>query len=256
MIHTLLTLSLLLLLPSGVPLDSRQARTASPATSAEANDLEWFRSAEQSLMDAIAVGDKAIWDQMMDEGCIITTEEGNVLSKEMFLKELRGLPQGLSGTIRVKDLTLQKFGNFAIVRFRLEEQENVFGQQLSTQYRVTDTFRRAGDAWKMIASHASVVTQDPPPQVVSKATWPTMVGTYKLLPNGWTFHVALRDGVLYGGRDSRNLRPFIPLAPNVFTLTGSLGEWIFITENEAKPSKIVHFRKFEPLIWTRTRERK
>jgi len=249
MIRVLALLSLLLSV--GFPTEYLRAQSASPSNSLAAPDLQWFQSTEQSLMDAIAIGDKAVWDRVMDEDCVVTTEEGDVLPKKKFLEELTGLPKGLSGSIEVKDLTVQAFGDFAIVRFRLEEQEDVFGQKLANQYRVTDTFRRVEGAWKMVASHFTVVTIDPPAQAVSKATWPGLAGTYKLLPNGWTFRVVLRNGVLYGARGSGELRPFIPLAPNVFTLKGSLGEWIFVAEKGAKATKIVHFRKFEPLIWTR-----
>src|SRR5438552_627047 len=81
-----------------------------------------------------------------------------------------------------------------------------------------ETFRRDAGAWKMVASHVAVVTQDPPGQPVSKEGWAALAGTYQLLPDGWTFTVALRDGVLYGGRDPDALRPFIPLAPDAFVL--------------------------------------
>ncbi len=256
MIYVLAFLHLLVFSLSSIPSDSQQALTRTTQASRPDSDIEWFHSTEQSLMDAIALGDKKTWDRVMDEDCLVTTEEGEVLSKKRLLRELNGLPKGLSGSIVVQDLTEQRFKDFAIVRFRLEEQENVFGQHLSTQYRVTDTFRRAGGEWKLVASHISVVTTDPPPQDVSKADWPALAGTYKLLPNGWTFHVELQNGVLHGGRDPSKLRPFIPLAPNVFTLRGTLGEWIFVTENGAQAAKIVHFRKFEPLIWTKVQEHK
>ena len=105
----------------------------------------------------------------------------------------------------------------------------------------------------MVASHVAVVTQDPPAQSVSRAAWPALVGTYRLLPDGWTFTVELRDGTLYGGRDPKKLKPFIPLTPDAFVLTGSLGEWMFVVENDAA-TRIVNLRKFEPLIWTRVHE--
>jgi hypothetical protein len=50
------------------------------------------------------------------------------------------------------------------------------------------------------------------------------------------------------------LRPFIPLTPDAFVLSGRLGEWIFVTE-KGKASRIVNFRKFEPLVWTRVGDR-
>jgi hypothetical protein len=202
-------------------------------------------------MDAIAIGDKAVWDRVLDESCIYTSEDGQILSKQELLKELTGLPPGLTGSIRVEELSVQESPTFAVVRFLANEQENVFGQELRTKYRVTDTFRKNGSDWKLIASHLSVVSSDPPPQEVSKETWPGFVGLYKLMPNGWTFNVVLRDGQLFGGRDPKKLRPLIPLAQNVFVSSGVPGEKIFIMEKNGKASRIVDFRKFQPLIWTR-----
>jgi hypothetical protein len=149
-----------------------------------------------------------------------------------------------------RELTVQEFPSFAVARFVADEWERVFGQRLTTKYRVTDTFRRDGDEWKMVSSHVAVVTQDPPAQNVSRAAWPALVGTYQLAPDGWSFTVELRDGTLYGGRDPKKLRPFIPLTSDAFVLSGSLGEWLFVIENGAA-TRIVSFRKFEPLIWTR-----
>ena len=220
------------------------------ANAAPNDAAQWFQKSEQSLMDAVASGDKAAWDRILDPSCILTSEEGEVMTREQFLSGLRPLPAGLTGGIAVKELTVQEFPSFAVVRFVADEWERVFGERLTTKYRVTDTFRRDGDEWKMVASHVAVVTQDPPAQNVSRAAWPALVGTYQLMPDGWTFTVQLRDGALYGGRDPKKLRPFIPLTPDAFVLSGSLGEWMFVVENGAA-TRIVSFRKFEPLIWTR-----
>lgn len=238
--------ALLLVVQGAAHADAQQP----PKPEAAADAIRWFRATEQKLMDAIAKGDKAEWDRVMDPSCVYTTEEGQVLGKKQFLDELRPLPAGLSGDISVQDLTVQAVENIAIVRFLADEWETVFGQRVSTRYRVTDTFRREGADWKMLASHVSVVTQDPPSQEVSKDQWPSFVGAYRLLPDGWTFTVELRDGLLYGGRDPKKLRQLIPLAPDAFVLSGSLGEWIFVTEKGAV-TRVVNFRKFEPLVWTR-----
>lgn len=202
-------------------------------------------------MDTVAKGDKQEWQRVMDDHCVVTSEDGEVLSKKQFLDELGPLAPGLSGTIRVQNLTVQTVSGIAIVRYLADEQEAVFGQQLATQYRTTDTFRRTGGQWKMLASHTSVVTKDPPPLEVSSAHWPALAGTYQLLPDGWTFHVVLQDGKLYGGRDLSKLRPFLPLTPDAFVLQGRLGEWLFVRDAAGKAGQIVNFRKFEPLIWTR-----
>ncbi len=231
----------------GMTVSASTPRGGSPGT------LQWFRATEQALLDAIATGDKAAWDRIMDASCVVTTEEGQVLTRQQFLDELRPLPAGLEGRITIEELTLQELPGLAVVRYRADEWESVFGQQLSVHYRVTNTYRREGQSFRMVASHLSVVTRDPPAQVVSKAGWPGLVGTYRLLLAGWTFTVELRDGELYGGRDPTRLQPMIPLAPTSFVLAGSLGEWLFVVE-DGTASRIVNLRKFAVLVWTRVAE--
>jgi hypothetical protein len=222
--------------------------TSGPGAPSEV--VRWFQTTEQALMDAVAVGDKAVWERAMDKTCVVTTEEGQVLTREQFLDELRPLPEGLSGGIAVRDLSVQEFPSFALVRYLADENESVFGQRLVVQYRVTNTYRREGRDWRMIASHLSVVTRDPPVQQVSEAGWPGLLGRYRLLPDGWTFTVEIREGRLVGGRDPTRLRPLIPLTPQSFVLSGSLGEWHFVVEN-GRAVRIVNTRKFAPLVWTR-----
>jgi hypothetical protein len=224
--------------------------TSSVAAPAPA-DIKSFEATEQTLMNAIAAGDREPWDRVMDAACIITTEEGDVIPRDRFLRELRPLPPGLSGGITVRDLTVQPFAAFAIVRYLADEWEVVFGQRLTTKYRVTDTFRRNGSTWKMVASHVSVVTIDPPPQPFTNETSRGLVGTYQLNPDGWKFYVEMRDGALFGGRDPQKLARLIPLTPDAFVLQGALGEWLFVIGPDGKATHIVNFRKFEPLVWTR-----
>jgi hypothetical protein len=224
------------------------AEVVSPET------LRWFQATEQALMDAIAAGDKGVWDRAMDPACAVTTEEGEVITKRQFLDELRPLPEGLAGGIAIKDLSVQEFPGFALVRYLADEWESVFGQRLSVQYRVTNTYRQDGSVWKMVASHLSVVTRDPPAQVVSKASWPGLVGRYRLLPDGWTFTVELRDGELYAGRDPQKLRRLVPLTSDAFVVSGSLGEWVFVIEDN-KAARILNLRKHAVLTWTRVDEK-
>jgi hypothetical protein len=237
-------LAALSLVPTTVPAVADTVVAASPRT------VESFQRMEQTLMDAVAPGNRSVWERVLDPSCILTSEEGEVMTRQQFLDELRPLPKGLAGGIVVKEMTVQAFPAFAVVRYLADEWESVFGQRLATRYRVTDTFRRDGDAWKMVASHIAVVTQDPPAQPVSKDGWAALVGTYRLLPDGWTFTVALRDGMLYGGRDPSALRPFVALTPDAFVLSGRLGEWIFVG-GKGGVSHILNLRKFQPLVWTR-----
>lgn len=211
---------------------------------------EWFCRTEQALMDAVGRGDRAPWEQVADSTFVMTTEEGELVTRERLLAEMRTLPSGLSGRIEVKDLTVQRLPGAAVVRFLADESESVFGQQLVTHYRVTDVYREQGPERKLVSSHLSVVTRDPPAQPVSTAGWDALAGRYRLLPDGWTFDVSLRDGTLYGGRTGSTPKPFVPVAPDAFVLSGSLGEWLFVRES-GRAVRVVNLRKFAVLVWTR-----
>lgn len=238
-----LLLVVLLLHPSAT-------RPATPAAAAP-ETVRWFQATTQALVDAVARGDRGAWDAVMDPSCVVTTEEGQVLDKKQFLAELRPLPPGLQGGIAVRDLTVQELGDVAIVRYLLDEWETIFGQRLATRYRATDSFRRAGAGWKLVASHSSVVTRDPPAQRVTTSSWPSFAGTYRLLPGGWTLTVELRDGKLLAGPDPARLRPLVPVAQNAFVRSGVLGDWIFGTDDHGNVDRIVELRKFGVLVWTR-----
>jgi hypothetical protein len=106
----------------------------------------WFQQTEQALMDAVAAGDRSVWDRVMDDTCVVTGEEGEKLTKAEFLKGLRPLPQGLSGTIVVRELTVQDVDNVAIVRFLLDESETVFGQQVTRRHAHVRHHRRSARA--------------------------------------------------------------------------------------------------------------
>ena len=221
---------------------------------ASAEMLRWFQSTEQALMDSIAVGDKGPWERIIDPACIVTSEEGDVVSRKQFLDDLGPLPAGLTGSIAVKELTVDELPGIAVVRYLADESEAVFGQRLATRYRVTDTFWRRRRGWKMVASHTSVVTQDPPAQEVLPRGLARLRRRVPSPARRVDLHRrAARRGALRWSRSEEAASPSIPLRRNAFVVSGGLGEWLFVTDEQGKV-RILDFRKFEPLVWTRVDE--
>jgi hypothetical protein len=70
----------------------------------------------------------------MDEHCVFTTEEDQVMSKAQFLKELSPLPPGLAGGSAVGDLQVPQYPTFAIARFLADEWETVFGRRVGDRH--------------------------------------------------------------------------------------------------------------------------
>jgi len=175
-----------------------------PAATLPDDATPWFQSRTQTLWDAVADGRKEIWDRTLDVACTITNEDGDVLDKDGFLRDLQPLPPGSSGRIKVRGLTVRMLGaQAAVVHYWLDESENIFEQQLQTTYVETDVYRRAGDGWLAVAMQVTVVPRDLTPIEVDTSGWPGLTGEYRLSEKATSgYHVWLRDGALYGGKDT------------------------------------------------------
>src|SRR5581483_1224666 len=106
----------------------------------------------QQLVDAIAAGDVSVWNRLLDDRAMITTEDGTLQTKAEMIKSLHPLPAGVSGNIGVTDFHVTEHGAVAIANYVLDEHENYHGHALHCQYRVTDTWQQSAKAWRLIAS--------------------------------------------------------------------------------------------------------
>ena len=207
--------------------------------------IEWFRSNTQALYDAVADGDTAVWDRVLAEDCVITTEDGEVLGKPAFLEQMRPLPPGFSGRIRVRDLTVRRAGPAAIVHYWLDETENIFEQRLKSVYVETDVYRRSAGGWKMLAAQLTVVPRDLEPIEVDSGHWGDLEGEYRLNDEATSrYLVFVRDGVLYGGAERATATRLIPLAPLVFFQEGSIHTMVFVRDRSGAVSEVRELHKY------------
>lgn len=205
----------------------------------------WFEFTTQALYDAVAAGDKAVWDRVLDEKCLITTEDGEVLDRQGFLKDLQPLPPGFEGSIKVRDLTVRTLGDAAVVHYWLDEVEAIFGQRLQTTYVDTDIYRRTPAGWKVVAMQATVVPRDLEPVPADSSTWPALVGDYRYSDKTTSrYRVFLKEGALYGGRDAASATPLIPLSPLVFFQKGSIHIMVFVRDTNGAITEVRELHKY------------
>jgi hypothetical protein len=213
---------------------------------ARSGDLhEWFQTRTQALFEAIAVGDRQIWDQTLDETCVITTEDGEVQDKHKFLTDLRPLPKGFIGSGTIRGLTVQDLGAVAVVHYWIDESENIFGQELRTSYIETDTYHRQAGTWKIVAMQITVVPRDLEPITTEAAGSPALVGDYRFPGDEQIrYRVFIRNGVLFGGRDEKSATMLIPLAPLVFFQQGSIHLIIFVRDHAGFVAEVREIHKY------------
>jgi hypothetical protein len=208
----------------------------------------WFQATTQKLLDAVTTGEPAVWDQVLDQDFQVTTEDGDVMGRKQFLDGMRPLPAGFIGHIKVRDLTLRPAGDAAIVHYWLDETEDIFGQELRTTYVETDVYRRVAGAWKMAAAQVTVVPRDLEPIAVSNHDWPALVGEYRYSEQASSrYHVFLRDGALYGGRDPKSATLLIPLAPLVFFQKGSIHLMVFVRDAKGAVTEVRELHKYNEI---------
>jgi hypothetical protein len=196
-------------------------------------------------MDALATGEAAVWDRVLDPDCIITTEDGEFLGRQKFLQDLKPLPAGFSGRIAVRDLTVRKLGTAAVVHYWLDESERIFDQELKTTYVETDVYRRAGESWRMVAMQVTVVPRDLDPIPQRSSDWQELVGSYRYSPAATSrYQVFVREGLLYGGNDEKSATRLIPLAPLVFFQQGSIHIMIFVRDAAGGISEVRELHKY------------
>ena len=123
---------------------------------------EVLRSKDQALLDAFAPGDRRVWEHALAADAIYVDENGAVMNRSEFLKQLEPLPTGASGSIQITSYSAQISGNVATVIHTDDEQENYHGQMLNARYLTTETWRREVGEWKLYLVHTYAVLNDPP----------------------------------------------------------------------------------------------
>lgn len=192
------------------------------------------------------------WDRVLDASCEITNEDGEVFDKPHFLAQMHPLPPGFLGRIKVRSLTVRAVGDAAVVHYWLDETEDVPGQQLRTTYVETDTYRRSKDSWTAVAMQTTVVPRDLEPIPVPAHDWSALIGQYRLGDGDASpDEVFIRDGVLYLGRDAKNARRLIPLAPLVFYAQGSIHIIVFVQDASGRVNELRELHKYNEVRLTR-----
>ena len=207
-----------------------------------------FQATTQSLFDALVDGDKAVWEKTLADDCIITTEDGEFLSKARMVETVRPLPAGFAARIRVRDVTVKRVGDVAIVHYWLDGVETIFGQELRTTYVQTDAYQRSRGVWRTVAQQETVVPRDLEAVAVDSKDWKRLLGDYSYSDKATSrYHVFERNGALFGGKDEKAATPLIPLAPLVFFQQGSIHVMVFVQDSSGAIDEVRELHKYNEI---------
>jgi len=206
---------------------------------------------EQALVDAIAVGDKNIWMQYLHDSCLITTEDGSMITKQKFIESLNPLPAGYIGRIQIIEPKFMLSGNTAVLSFIDDEYLELYNQRIHTQYRQTDTWMKINSEWKMIAMQLFEIPKPPKPVQIDTVILKKYTGFYELSETR-TCTVYIKNGNLFIKKGGNKPYEILAQTEHVFFKEGDGRVDIIFQKNEKGKYNMIERREGEDLVWRRT----
>lgn len=227
----------------------RLGRTTSPSKTP--GDVErLLRAKDQALLNAIGSGDVKAWDKALAPGAIYVDENGEIMQRDQFLKQIAPLPAGTSGSIRITAYHLELHGDVAIVIHTDDEEENYHGQLLHARYLTTETWQKSAADWKLLCAHTYAALRDPPEISLNTAELDGYTGRYAA---GDLIYVIRREGDhLVGVREGRPAVQLNAEVRDVFFVKGQpRSRKIFQRDQNGQVSGFSDRREGVDLNWKR-----
>jgi ketosteroid isomerase-like protein len=208
-----------------------------------------LRAKDQALLDAIAPGDKKVWEDALASDAVYVDESGTILDRKGFLDQFTPLPAGSSGKLEIANYQAHVSGDLATVIHLDDEQETFHGQKLTAQYLTTETWRRDGYDWKLYLVHTYAVLKDPPAITLPEKELKQYVGEYRAAPD-LMYEIRFDGQRLVGGRKGASMKPldvevrdvlFVPGQPRI--------RKVFLRNDNGKITSFVDRRESWDLVW-------
>jgi len=201
----------------------------------------------QELYNAVALGNRAPWQEYFSDDCIYSDEKGRTFDKTKLIADITPLPRGYSGAIKIEKPQNRIIGDTAILNYDLNEIETIFGQNLHARYHVTDTWLRRDGQWQIVASQSMRYYEDPAVGTIDNRKIDNYVGTYELA-RGQTRTVTREGDKLVVSRNGKR-EELSPEACDIFFRKGVEGRILFRTNDTGKVDALIDRRNNEDVIW-------
>ena len=223
---------------------------AAAATPALADDRALITQYEQELADAVTAGYPAVWDKYLDPEVIYAEEDDSHKGKAEMVKEIRPLPKGLGGEIKIALLSYHQDGDTAVALFRQIETEYYYGQTIHANYLTNTVWKKRADGWKQIAGQVLAEKTDPPSIARPAADLQKFTGTYKLKDSEPIYVLTVADGKLMGTRNGRPAAEWKAETRDVFFIPGDNRiRKIFQYDANGKVTGFIERRESWDIVW-------
>ena len=208
---------------------------------------------EQELSDAITNGAPAVWEKYLDPNVIYAEEDDSYKGKDGMIREIRPLPPGLGGGIKVELLSYHEDGDTAVALFRQHEIERYYGQTIHASYLLSTVWKKRADGWRQIAGQVLAEKTDAPSIALPVSDLQKFAGIYKLKDSEPTYTITLTDGKLMGGRTGKAPSEWYAETRDVFFIKGDPRiRKIFQYDATGRVTGFIERRESWDIVWNKT----
>jgi hypothetical protein len=212
-----------------------------------------LRARDQALLDAIAPGNRALWERTLAQDAVYVDENGEVMDRRAFLESLRPLPGYASGEIRIVEYRLRRIGDTALVVHRDAEHEVWHGVPLDAEYLMSETWVQAKGDWRLAQVHAAVTRGDPPSIILPSRALEAYAGRYTLT-DGVDLKIRREGNRLLASASGRPEKPMLAESTDVFFTPGQpRSRRIFLRNASGNVDRVIDRREGEDLVYRRIR---
>ncbi len=210
-----------------------------------------LRRDTQALLDAVAPGDTAVWNRLLDSAAIQVDENDVVRNKREIIETLRPIGPGLTGHLDIDDFRLVLRGPVAVVTHEDREYLDYHGQIILSRFRFTDTWFRESNGWRQIASQVLAVQKDPPAIRLDHTALCSFTGRYAMT-DSIVATIRCAGDSLVMVRAGRADRTFLPETRDVFFEPGEpRTRRIFLYDAQGRITGFVDRREERDVAWKR-----
>src|SRR5262245_44265157 len=119
--------------------------------------VETLTAIQHGLAGAWVDGDRDFIESVLADDWSVTDLTGRVLSKSDVMHEAFGSDERNVVSMKIDDIRVRPFGNWAIVTGRTRAAGEYQGQVMEVILRFTDVFAVRDGRWQAISSHATML---------------------------------------------------------------------------------------------------
>lgn len=135
-----------------------QAKPQNAALSRSAGVEQELIKLEDQGNDAALNGDMAFFERILTKDFTSTDPGGNVSTKAQGIADMKSGSAKIISVVN-DDYKVRVYGKAAVVTYRSTIKGQYKGEDISGQYRWTDTWVKHGRSWQCVASHGSKIAE-------------------------------------------------------------------------------------------------